>query len=191
MCGEHHHDAHHHGHHAVHDVHHHAAHVVADHNEISRLNNQTGELIAQRAALRKMNTKTEQEINQLKEVEGELRNNVDELLKEMEDKERSAKATNEELKENIAALSSLLESRTADLAAEIEKTAELQVVNDEITAKAAELAAEKEKVDGELAASKADNLAKKRADTEEVHKLDVTIAELCGLPCPPLVYYHC
>lgn len=190
MCGGHHHD--HHDHHHVdhhHVDHHHVDHHVADHHEISRLNVETGRLIKERAVLRTAVTKSDEQIAELKNIEGELRNNVEDLLKEMDDKEKLAAATNDELRENITALTSLLSSREEDLASEVEKTAALQATNDELTATSEGLKTEGENLTGELTAAK-ENMESTLAKNEiEVNELKLKIAELCEPVCAPVVVH--
>lgn len=139
--------------------------------------------------LRTAVTKSDEQIAELKNIEGELRNNVEDLLKEMDDKEKLAAATNDELRENVTALTSLLASREEDLASEVEKTAALQASNDELNATSEELKTEGENLTGELTAAK-ENMAATLAKNEiEVNELKLKIAELCEPVCAPVVVH--
>lgn len=183
-------DAHHDVHH---DVHHHAPHHTSDHLEINRLQVETDKLITDRKALQRVNTQTLEEVENLKQIEGDLRNNVDDLLKEMEDKDKFASATTAELRENIHALTAILTNREEELAKEIETTTELQAQNEELTATNVELKQLEEKLSVELSAAKeilASTLAKNAIEVRDLETKLTALVEAGRCAPQPVVVYN-
>jgi len=163
--------------------------IILEHVEISRLNGETGRIIHERAQLRKINTKTEEEIQKLRDIETELRKNVNNLLTEIENQEKTAEATNEELRQNVAALAEILESRDADLIAESEKVLENQAKNVELVQKFEDAEKEIEELEGDFTNAKAEFEQQKETQATVINGLKVKIAELSGVHCVPVL--HC
>jgi len=87
--------------------------------EVARLQIETDRLYKSRASLARQNTRTVEDIAEMKKVEEGLRVNVQNLLAQISETEENGNATAEELRATLASTSQLLRNREQELADEI------------------------------------------------------------------------
>jgi len=107
-----------------------AHHVAIDHHEISSLQHTISGLIKNRSALQCIGSKSQADVAELQRIEEELRLYEAKLVAQMEQQERDANASHEELKASLRSIQGLLTMREQDLARQQLETTRLAGINE-------------------------------------------------------------